>query len=317
MVDEKSKTPEGAANWHPKKKDDHGHTHEGDHMHDNEKMVIIEKGDRAAALKFLQERAGEVEMDQAELKMVCCMDDDIVHTDPKTGKKADFAHQNPGSFIHNFAIGQLTEAQIVKIAEKFDVFTSHEGCGAVGLVHAAVLKDPTVRSRFDAFLGKDLMDRVMSGESKDALGQAFSAKIAELAGAEYRHLPVERVEGHHSAGVAILDFANAFHGPNMEGAGAYVIDSTIDVLRDEFTLQAAVSEAVTYGPLAEVIAHGDHSHVPAEKIFTLLIVSDEEDADLGRKVEVEVQKVIAAQNLSERLQVMHFDKNEVVVATKN
>lgn len=290
--------------------------HDGHDPHEkgeavNERLIVIEKDDRASAAKFLQERFGEETRISAEKTMVCCMDDDIVHDPDGSGKKVDYVHQNPGSFIHNFARGQLTVKQVVDIASQFDIFTSHQGCGAVALVHAAVQADPAVRARFDAFLGKELMDQVMADPDKDRLGKEFSAKIADLAGVDYAHLAVDRIDGHHSAAIAILDFAEAFHGPDMQAAGAYVIDSTRDVL-PEFSVELAIQEAVTYGPLAEVIAHGSHSHVPVDKIFTIMIVADELHKDFALQVANGVVDHIDRHGLGERLQVMLFRKDEVL-----
>lgn len=275
----------------------------------NEKMVLIEQGDRAAALRFLQERATEGNFDSAELSTVCCMDDDINHGG------ADYVHQNPGSFIHNFAIGQVSTEQVVEIAEKFDIFTSHAGCGAVGLVFDHIAGDVGARGRFEVLLGAEKVAQILQNPSdKDALGKAYSAEIAKRAKTMYHHLPVDRVEanGHagHSAAIAIIDLANAFHGPDMQGAGAYVIDSTADVL-PSFSAENALTEAITYGPLAEVIGHGGHSHVPKDQIFTLLVVSDEDHAELGKQIEEQVSTIISESNLGEKLQVMYFTKAEL------
>lgn len=304
---------------------DHQH-HEGENM--NSKMVVIKEGEAEVALAYLADKAGEIKMEEANLKCVCCMDDDIVHKHPTTGEVIDFAHFSAGSFIHHFAMGWLNEDQLTEIAGQFDIFSSHVNCGAAKIVFDELQGNADARAHFvRLFAGKGATaEQTLAAEQKlagilanpedpDALGKAYSQAIADLAGVKYEHLAVDRVVEHghpgHSAAICIYDMANLFHGPNMEAGGAYVIDSTVDVLRAGFTVEDAVREAVTYGPLAEKIAHGGHSHVPGDAIFSLLVVADQEDAELAQKIVSAVQEKIDTEGLQGKLQVMYFDKATV------
>lgn len=288
----------------------------------NEKMIIIEKGNREFALKFLAERFGEpISLEEAKNCCVACIDDDIVHTNPTSGEEFDFVHQWAGSGIYCFVSEKYTLSEILEIARKFDVFSSHVGCGAAALAHKHVLENPDSKkllielfegnsNKVDEILAK--VDEILAA-GPDELGRAYSQRIAEMVDIHHEHLQVERVHHNHSAAVGLVDLANGYHGPHMQGKGAYVIDSAIDVV-PTIDPQKAENEAVFYGLLSEQIARSGHSNLPKDAMFTILVVADEKDAALGRKVHSRIQASILDEGKEGTIQVMYFDRTEVEAA---
>jgi hypothetical protein len=103
-----------------------------------------------------------------------------------------FSLKDPGSGILRVAKGQLSVDTLVATLSRMrvDLITSHEGCGASGLVTQMVLgKDAAAITRLKALIGEEGIDQIKKkGESApDIAGCVFAQALANKTGVPYKH----------------------------------------------------------------------------------------------------------------------------------
>jgi hypothetical protein len=208
--------------------------------------------------------------------------------------------RTPGTFLLEVATGLLTVNQVLEMvtshpdaicsAECMDermnhaakdgkhVLTSHDGCGAAGVVAGLINKEaPTYNQvsydRMAAFLGEalpSLVQQLQKGMSADLVGQVWSKALVEKANAyaqsqgkdaqfEYKHLSVDH--DHHYASMSVVDAAGEFMAPTPGKVGdrPFII-SNPDHLKLENKEQSYKIMA-EWAVLSIVIAWGVHSAI--------------------------------------------------------
>lgn len=238
---------------------------------------------------------------------------------PRSEKALERAkvHRTPGSFLLEFAQGDIPWSEIVKRAEKgaacideriFGLVeravTSHEGCGAAGLVHGLLKSSAEVRARFisNGIFTKQEIDNLLKMPS-DETGKAWAKKLAKAVGLPYYHLGVDH--GHHYAGVAVLDAVGKLRSVTKGGEGDKPYVVTVLKPAGEIDTKTSYRIAIQNGILAYKISRGGHSVIPGyeEKTgqstkFRIAVVHDDrldvKAFDAQRKL-IEQEMVAAGQ----------------------
>jgi hypothetical protein len=210
-------------------------------------------------------------------------------------KEEPQAFRSPGTFLAEFVFNGLDFKQIVNFLKSDQApeycagcmdervilkkggryVTSHEGCGAAGLVFAAIKADPKLFSRLAQVVGEAPLRQALEAGNQDEVGILWSMALAEAVGADYAHLPVDH--GHHYTTMAVLDAGGCFLGntPGKVGERSFVISNTEFLGNSD--RQTAYDLMIQYGFLALQIARGSHSTLSgktAEYPFTLVVTRD-------------------------------------------
>lgn len=185
----------------------------------------------------------------------------------------DFIRSNPQAMT---GIGCMDERIKAMYRGNQPLVTSHDGCGAAGLVMKVAQDDPKVRVKLAAVIGTAELDTALATNNSDEIGKLWSKSLAKAAGADYAHLGVDH--DHHYATMAVIDAAGCFLGetPGKVGERTFIVSNT-EFLGNK-DRGGAYQLMIQYGFLALEIARGGHStlHGKTEEYpFTIVVTRDE------------------------------------------
>lgn len=238
-------------------------------------------------------------------------------------------HRDAGSLILAYALGLLTLDEVKELARRFDwacmddrlqltsmdsgVFSSHQGCGAAGLVFK-LLTDPTrpqIRERMEKLLGEPEVETILATGNSDKLGEAFSQKLANEVGKKHVHHDVD--DAHHHTGVAVLDMTGRLFASDTSGEKG----------KRPFVIDAKANIAALWGWLAAFIARGDHSILDKQAQFTVAVVCNHDfDRVAFQKTWIDAQAQLlkltgADMTKSEKIVLEFVDQSELVSEKRN
>lgn len=281
-------------------------------------------------------------------------------------------YRSPGTFGHEYLIGKMEIGQLVdslvdaskkglkcvccmdeRVASPHEtsgmVLTSHEGCGAAGIMAGQVMdaKNPQFRERFEAVVGVDTTatlieafsaaqtgpqatQEMLIGKAKDAFGAAWSAaltKLVEEAGVtnvSHEHIGVDA--HHHYANMTVVDTARVMQVDTKGHVGerAFFVGNPEGLVQNE-SVDDAYDSMVMYAKLSVVIARGGHSSLPKDKPFVITVVKgsdfNQEAFDKAWKSSAVLQGEISQQGeytlpVELKASVMFVTTDEVAAAKK-
>jgi len=274
---------------------DHKHDQKGENMTNKPEAKKIL--DRASLVDTLRPFANPE--DTGEGSCVVCIDERAVGTG-----KPESMFRNPGSFILDFANGSMDLAAIKEHVEKsgITVITSHDGCGAAGLVYGMMTNDKKVSAKILDFLndGESAKIGFAHIENSDHLGKLWSNKLARVCGLDYDHLEIDAPE--HYASMALVDLAGLFKGNTLKSGAFIAHQYSMGVLSQEVVIDHLVDHAV----LSENIARGKHSVLKPEDTFWIPIVINEDQVDMANDIK---ERILNSGKLSAQ------DKTQIEIIT--
>lgn len=217
------------------------------------------------------------------------------HDDHLAGRLQIF--RTPGSFLLECALGLLSWDEILQmvtshpesvcstecIDERVEhvnrqeyslpIITSHDGCGAAGVVANLLQSDKVVVERLRLALGEEqvanLLQQLQNGASSDTVGRTWSQALAaaanEKAGKDiltHEHIGVDH--DHHYASMTIVDVAGEFMGntAGQPGERPFVISNPVYMGLDDGT--RAMQIMAEWAVLTLQIAWGNHSEIAGQ-----------------------------------------------------